>query len=603
MYIIPKPQEMVWFEGNYELKGGLKTSKSNFEKVEKDVRFFNIDVISVNNEENNLFFYEDGNMKNEEYELIVDAGGIKIISASATGTFRALSSLKQILGQNDGGKLPCLKIHDFPDIDKRGIMLYVNSSCIYRPETIYELVDRMAELKYNMLQIYFDTFLFEYDSFRKYLDGRVYYTIEEIHNIDEYCKERHIELVANVETFGHMSQLLAQDEFSHLGITRDGAPKFSLNPLLDESFDVVKRILDDLLPHFSSPLVHIGMDETYGLGGHETEEYCKAFGVDGPFVDFLKKVSGYAKEKHGKRSMFWGDMAVKYPRCLKDIPKDVIFVDWGYEPGHKFERTAIACKEAGLEFYVAPGTQNWGTITGRTDLMIQNIFDSAEVGRFYGASGFLLADWATVISPTIQLFPYAIGAAFAWNSGYSTTFADSDNEMDCYFKNGVIHDTLEYIDKFILKCEGNSCAELMYRMGNYYFMEQPTTTSTWNGTLLYKCFANTSEIVDYEPPTKVQLKRIKNYMNEIKDELADCVINAPDGERRKKEIELACDVVLFAVEAITKRDPDRSKPADEIDFDVQGLMARCNELADIHHRRIPTATRWHWLLRRWADIK
>ena len=48
MFIIPKPQEMVTFEGNFELKGCLKTSKDNFEKVEKDAKqkfwcFFEID--------------------------------------------------------------------------------------------------------------------------------------------------------------------------------------------------------------------------------------------------------------------------------------------------------------------------------------------------------------------------------------------------------------------------------------------------------------------------------------------------------------------------------------------------------------------------------
>ena len=602
MFIIPKPQEMICFDEVYELNQDLKTSKTSLEKIERDADFFGIDIKVGGLGEENIFFYENPAFKDEEYEFFIDVGGIKIISASEQGTFRALSTLKQILGQKDGNKLPCLKIHDFPDLKKRGIMLYVRQNYIYTMETLFEIVDRMAELKYNMLQLYFDTFVFEYDSFRKYLDGKVYYTTQEIHKLDEYCKAHHIELVANVETFGHMSELLACNEFKHLGITRDNAPKFSLNPLLDESFDVVKRLLDDLLPHFSSPLVHIGMDETYGLGGHETEEYCKAFGVDGPFVDFLKKVSGYAKEKHGKRSMFWGDMAVKYPRCMKDIPKDVIFVDWGYEPGHKFERTAIACKEAGLEFYVAPGTQNWGTITGRTDLMIQNIFEAAEVGRFYGASGFLLADWFVTVVPTIQLLPYTIGAAFSWNSGYSKTFADSDNEMDCYFKNNVIQDTLKYIDKFVLKSEEISCAELIYRMGNYYFMEQPITTSTWNGTLLYKCFANTSEIYDYQPPTVNQLKRIKNYMNEIKAELKDCVLSAPDSERRKMEIEFACDVVLFASEAILKRKPDLSKPAYDIDFDVEGLMERCIALENVHYRNIVDSG-WKRLIKKWADIK
>lgn len=586
MFIIPKPQKMEIFDRSYELPGTPVVSKDVYEKIEDDIKFFCIDILKVDHGEENLFFYDDKTLKDEEYEIIIDAGGIQVISGTDKGRFRAISSLKQILSQKEDGKLPCLKIHDFPDIDKRGIMIFLRHDCIHTMETLYYIVDRMAEVKYNMLQIYFDTFVFEYDSFRKHLDGKVYYTKADIENLDGYCKKRHIELVANVETFGHLTELLKCDEYKHLGITRDNAPAFSLNPLLDESFDLVKKMLDDLLPHFSSPLVHIGMDETYGLGGHETEEYCKAFGVDGPFIDFLTKVSRYAKEKYGKRSMFWGDMAVKYPRCLKDIPKDVIFVDWGYEPGHKFERTAIACNDAGLDFYVAPGSHNWCTITGRTDVMINNIFDSAEVGRFYGAKGFLLADWYTTITPSIQLLAYTLGAAFSWNSGYPETFSDSDNEKDCYFRNDVVHDTLTYLDKFIFECSGNSVSELIYRMGNYWFMEQPTTTATWNGTILGKYFFETSEIYDYPPLTSAQLRRIKNYMTEIREELAQCSINAPDGERMMSEIEVACDVVLFAAEVLLKKNSVKSNSASDIDFDVDGLLKRCIALENIHYKKV-----------------
>ncbi len=56
---------------------------------------------------------------------------------------------------------------------------------------------------------------------------------------------------------------------------------------------------------------------------------------------------------------------------MKKLPKDITFVDWGYEPAHSFERNIMACREAGMDIYVAPGTQCWGTYSSKTDVMVQ----------------------------------------------------------------------------------------------------------------------------------------------------------------------------------------------------------------------------------------
>ena len=577
MIIIPRPQKMIVFDGIYNLGKGLVASEKNSEKVGKDALLLGIDIKVGNYGEENVFFYNDATLKEEEYEISVDVGGIKIISASAQGTFRALSTLKQILEQKEDNSIPFLKINDYPDIPVRGIMLMAHSSCIYKMETVEYIVDRLAELKYNMLQLYFDTFVFEYDSFRKQLEGKMYYTKEEIRHLDAYCKERHIELMANVETFGHMSELLACDEFAHLGITRDDGPKFSVNPILEESFEVVAKILDDLLPNFSSGTVNIGMDETYGLGEHETEEYCKTFGIDGAYLDFLEKVSCYVKEKHGKRSMFWGDMAAKYPERMSEISKDNIYVDWGYEPGHKFDRNAVACREAGLDFYVSPGTHQWGTITGRTDVMVQNIYFSAESGRHYGASGFLLTDWSINCTPSITLLSITYGGAFSWNSGNSYSFSESHNEMDCLFRTSVSDDVLWYYDKFIAKSTGKSCAEIVYRMGNYWFMEQPKTNATWNGTILVKNFMSGDD--EYSILNNSQLKRIKNYMMEIRKELDECHFKAENGELIMKELTSACELVIFAADSLMKKN---SAEYDENEIDAEKLIENYRSLSDAH---------------------
>lgn len=587
MFIIPKPQKLVFFEGQYVFQE-LITSEKSLNKIKKDTDFFGIDI--KKGTEENLFLFEDATFGDEEYEISINQGGISLIAATEVGFFRALSSLKQIIAQAENGALPYLNIHDFPDIEKRGIMLYQNSSCIYTMDTIYNIVDHMAEMKYNMLQLYFDTFVFEYDSFRRHLDDKVYYTKEDIHNLDAYCKVRHIELMANVETFGHLSQLLACDEYKHLGISRDdNLPAFTINPLLDESFEVIKTLLDDLLPHFSSSFVNIGMDETMGLGEGETKEYCDTFGKDTLFIEFLTKVSGHIKSKHRKRSMIWGDMMARAPLSIDRIPKDVIFVDWGYEPGHKFDRNAIECQKAGLDYYVAPGTHNWFTITGRTDVMVQNVYFAAESARQYGAKGFLLTDWMPSCEPSLGMLAYCMGAAFSWNSGYGQNVAECENEANCMFRSHVIADVLKYCDRFIYHAEEGSLADLVYRMGNYWFLEQPASAAIWNGTMLEKEFSD-RDVSDYLPMTEGQLKRIQRYIQEIKEELALCRLSGKDAELVMCECNAACDKVLFAVETV-KSKLKNGGMAKNVEFETDELMKKL-EIIEKAHLKMTYDSQW-----------
>ena len=546
MFIVPKPQSMTTYNGICAVDD-LKVSADVFEIICKYAEFFGLDIKPSTNSAN-LFFYKDADLKDEEYEILADEGGIRIAYSTDCGLFRSFSTLKQIVAQAEDGKVPSLKIHDFPDIPVRGLMLVVNDKRLYTIDTLHYLIDRLAEVKYNSLQLYFDTFVFEYDSFKKHLDGKVYYTKEDIHHLDAYCKERHIDLVANIETFGHLQELLATDEYKHLANTRDDGINFSINPLLDESFEVIKSMLDDLLPHFSSTTVNIGMDETYGIGTNETKAYCDAFSVGDIFTGFLTKVSRHIKEKHGKRSMIWGDMMAKHRDSVKDMPKDVIFVDWGYEPGHKFGENALLCKEHNLEYYSAPGTLMWASFTGRSDLMVQNIHFAAEAARSHGGKGFLLTEWNAMRATAVSMLPYCFGGAFSWNSGYAINISEADNESNCFFRNEVVWDVLSYYDKFIVGCDG-TCAESLYRMGNYWMLEQPDSSATWNGTLLAKEFTKTC-IGDHKPLGVVKVKRILNYLCECREELAGYTFNNDESGMRKAEILTSCDYAIFAAKMI-----------------------------------------------------
>jgi len=119
-------------------------------------------------------------------------------------------------------------------------------------------------------------------------------------------------------------------------------------------------------------------------------------------------------------------MVLSHPEVLPDVPRDAIALDWGYEADHPFGEECGKLAEAGLEFYVCPGTSSWLSIAGRTENMIANIRAAAEAGLTRGASGLLVTDWGD--HGHWQPFPVsyaglAYGAAMAW-------FAAGNRELD-----------------------------------------------------------------------------------------------------------------------------------------------------------------------------
>ena len=166
----------------------------------------------------------------------------------------------------------------------------------------------------------------------------------------------------------------------------------SLSPAVPASLDLVDEIYSELLPNFSSKYVNIGSDETVELGKGRSRELCEQYGVGRVYLDFLKEVEKRASG-HGKRVQFWGDIILRHPELIPELPKDMIPLVWGYEAKHPFEDQLPKFKESGLDFYVCPGTSTWNAILGRTDNATGNLLHAAEEGKKFNAMGYLNTNW------------------------------------------------------------------------------------------------------------------------------------------------------------------------------------------------------------------
>ncbi len=369
------------------------------------------------------------------------------------GERHAMATLRQLLAAYPGD-LPCLEIEDGPTFATRGVMLDVSRDKIPTMAQLRATVDLLASLKFNHLQLYTEH-TFAYTGHEEVWKDWSPITPDEARELDGYCTARGIELSANQNCFGHLGSWLRKPAYQHLAEIEGGNPwyfhqwerrgPFSLCPVEPRAEALVNDLLGQLLPCFRSGLVNIGCDETFDVGwgrskgeverrasqsmgageqGSKGAEQAKERARAELYFEFVQKIAR-ACERHGKRPMMWGDIALTHPELLGMMPKGMIGLAWWYEPTDKFAKWVETIRGAGHEAWVCPGTSSWRTFTGRTTERRANIADAAEQGARAGATGFLVCDWGDMGHRQqwpISLAGLAQAAEAGWNAGAARGF-------------------------------------------------------------------------------------------------------------------------------------------------------------------------------------
>ncbi len=357
------------------------------------------------------------------YSLTITSERIDAVAATAAGLFYAVQTLRQLI-QLYGQRLPALRCTDWPDFPNRGVMLDVSRSKVPTMTTLYSLVDMLASWKINQLQLYTEH-TFAYRNHPQVWADASPFTGEEILALDAYCRARFIELVANQNTFGHMTPWLIHDRYRDLSEAPDGCDTrwghynfpLSLNPGDPRSLELVRSMLDELLPHFSSRQVNVGCDETIDLGQGRSREAVAAHGIGRVYRDYVLKIYQEV-QRRGRVMQFWGDIIMEHPELTPELPRNAIALEWGYQADHPFDAHGALFAASGVPFYVCPGTSSWNSIVGRTDNAFANLRNAAVNGRKHGAIGYLITDWGDNghWQPlSVSALPLAYGAGLAWN--------------------------------------------------------------------------------------------------------------------------------------------------------------------------------------------
>lgn len=362
------------------------------------------------------------------YRLDVAGDLARIRARGPAGAFYGACTLAQLLrlAPCRGGvrELPAVTVEDAPDFERRGVLLDVSRDRVPRMDELLELVEALARLKVNELQLYCEH-VFAYPGHERVWRDASPFDADEIRRLDAFCRERHVELVPNQQSLGHLHRWLVHAPYRALAECPDGVDHpfslerepFSLCPTDLASTEFLAGLYDELLPAFSSARCNVDLDETFDIGLGRSAAACRQRGRGRVYLDFLNGVHRLLAER-GRAMQYWGDVVLEHPELVPELPRDALALCWGYEAGHPFARDLGRFAESGVEFCVCPGTSAWQSLGGRLANAAHNLAEAAAAGRAAGARGYLVTDWGDHghWQPPIVSWPgYLLGAARAWN--------------------------------------------------------------------------------------------------------------------------------------------------------------------------------------------
>lgn len=274
-----------------------------------------------------------GEGKSEGYSLRVERDRVTLTGNDEKGLFYAVQTLKQLLFQGQGS-LPELEINDYPRFSVRGFMLDCGRY-FFTVEAVKQFIDMMALHKLNE----FHWHLSEDQGFRCQIEGKLllteigsyrshtnfnsiphsgYYTKKDMLEVIAYAHSKHIKVIPEIDTPGHVKSMLAA--YPELAcFPRDfsvsnfwGVKHDVLCPGKESTFEFMKELYDELTEIFTDGVVHLGGDEVPTVRWKscphcqkrmkqeklETEEELHTY--------YLDRIASYLREK-GVEVRMWND--------------------------------------------------------------------------------------------------------------------------------------------------------------------------------------------------------------------------------------------------------------------------------------------------------
>jgi hexosaminidase len=348
----------------------------------------------------------------EGYVLGVTPDQVVVAGRSSAGVFYGLQTLKQLVqGEGADAYVPGVWIADWPTMRWRGVSDDISRGPVPTVEYIKRQLRTEAAFKLNMHSFYMEqTFASTAHPLIGPAVGAL--TPTEIRELVAYARRYHIELVPEQQTFGHLHNALKIEKYSGLGEIPYGDV---LSPQQEGTYKLIADWYRELNELFPGKFFHIGADETFELGEGQSSEAVKARGVGAVYFEHLRRVREIL-DPYKRRLMFWGDIALRHPDLIGNIPRDMIVMNWTYGPSESYDGRIKPFKDAGLDQFVCPGVQNWNQIFPNTEAAVINIRNFVRDGQKANVMGMMNTSWDDDGEALFEMTWYgiALGGAASW---------------------------------------------------------------------------------------------------------------------------------------------------------------------------------------------
>ncbi len=350
----------------------------------------------------------------EAYSLKITSEGATVSAGSSAGLYYAIQTLGQLVeGSGAGAVLPVVEIKDWPVLAYRGVMVDMSHGALPSEKEVERQLEFLARWKANQYYFYSEDSI----ELKGYplLNPGGRFSQDEVRRIIAYGRARHVDVIPCLELYGHQHDLFRVEEYAELADLPHGTEFDPRNP---QRNSLLTDWVTQLAQLFPSPFVHIGFDEAFQI-----EQAARQGGMAAQpaqlFVRQLNTVDELFK-KYGKTVMAWGDIMVKYPEIVSQLPSGLIAVAWEYDPGPEshYQHWLGPLATQHIPHMIASGVTCWNQVMPDYARSFENIDTFLASGRKSGAMGLMNTLWTDDAQNLLRTaWPgVAYGAAAAWQS-------------------------------------------------------------------------------------------------------------------------------------------------------------------------------------------
>ena len=352
--IIPKPVKVEQKEGVFIIPASVQIIVDK--KVQKSVAFITasflkntginpIVVVGSKQKKNTIAFLVDEKMKlpNDGYKLRVTKKGVLVKGKSVNGVLNGFQTLLQICSAKEvqKGRIPFVKIDDYPRFDWRGMMLDCSRQ-FFDKQTVKNYIDWLAAHKMNVFHWHLtddngwrveiksmpdlttkgawrgpgEALLPSYGSGDKRYGG--YYTQADIKEVVAYSLDRGISIMPEIEIPGHSRAVTAA--YPEVGCVTTQETKSVQGEVKnvwcvgrEENYQILDSIIREFSELFPFDYIHVAGDEVNRATWEqcpkcralmEKEGYTDTFQLQNYFFKRVEKIV----EKYNRKTAGWNEI-------------------------------------------------------------------------------------------------------------------------------------------------------------------------------------------------------------------------------------------------------------------------------------------------------